>query len=128
MGDGDHKATLERYWRAIEARDFGAVRDIFADDVQVEWPQSGEHFKGKEACINVFANYPGGSPKVLGTRRMVGQGDHWTAEGEMEYPDGKRYQVVGIFEFRGGKIAHETDYFAEPFPAPEWRMQLVDRG
>jgi len=127
MDDSDHRQTLERYWRALGDRDFDAVRGMFADDVVVEWPQSGERFVGKESCINVFANYPGGSPKVLSIRRILGEGNLWITEAEMEYPDAKRYQTVGITEFRDGKIVHEVDYFAEPFPAPEWRMQWVDR-
>ena len=128
MDDSDHRQTLERYWQVLSDRDFDAVREIFADDVIVEWPQSGERFVGKESCINVFANYPGGSPKVISMRRISGEGDLWVTEAELEYPDAKRYHTVGILEFRGGKIAHQVDYFAEPFPAPEWRMQWADRG
>jgi hypothetical protein len=26
-----------------------------------------------------------------------------------------------------GKIAHQTDYFANPFPAPEWRKKWVEQ-
>ena len=26
-------------------------------------------------------------------------------------------------EFRDGKVAHETQYFADPFEAPEWRAR-----
>ena len=127
MGDSDHRQTLERYRRALGDGDLDAVGEIFAEDVVVEWPQSGERFRGKESCRNVFANYPGGSPKVLSIRRILGEGNLWITEAEMEYPDAKRYQTVGITEFRDGKIVHEVDYFAEPFPAPEWRMQWVDR-
>lgn len=126
--DADNRATIERYWKALGARDVDTVREMFADDVVGEWPQSGERFRGKEACMNVFANYPGGTPKLIGIRRVSGQGDYWVGEAELEYSDGKRYHTVGIFEFRDGKIVHEVDYFAEPFPAPEWRMQWVDRG
>jgi hypothetical protein len=31
-------------------------------------------------------------------------------------------------EFRDGKVAHETQYFADPFTAPAWRAQWVDLG
>jgi hypothetical protein len=30
-------------------------------------------------------------------------------------------------EFRDGKVAHETQYFAEPFKAPAWRAQWVEK-
>lgn len=126
--DEDRRATLERYWKAMSERDFDTVREIFADDVLGEWPQSGERFRGKDACINVFAAYPGGLPKVVAPPRVRGSGDLWVTETELEYPDGKRYLTVGIHEFREGKIVRETDYWGERFPAPEWRMQWVDRG
>jgi hypothetical protein len=29
-------------------------------------------------------------------------------------------------EFRGGKIAHETQYFANAFEASEWRKKWVE--
>jgi hypothetical protein len=31
-------------------------------------------------------------------------------------------------EFRDGKVSHETQYFADPFDAPVWRAQWVERG
>ena len=116
---------IERYWRAANAQDFDDLREIFADDVAVEWPQSGEHFSGKEACINIFANYPGGGPRFLGLRRVQGDGDIWVGEAEAMYPGDKRYLVVSIFQVTGDRIVHEVDYFAEPFPAPEWRKQWL---
>jgi hypothetical protein len=30
-------------------------------------------------------------------------------------------------EFRNGKVVHETQYFADPFEAPDWRGQWVQR-
>jgi hypothetical protein len=30
-------------------------------------------------------------------------------------------------EFCNGKVVHETQYFADPFEAPEWRRQWVQR-
>jgi ketosteroid isomerase-like protein len=127
MGENENAATIERYWQALSKGDMDTVRDIFADDVEVEWPQSGERFKGKETCLRIFSEYPGGSPKAMTVPRITGTGDMLVGEAELEYPDGKRYLSVGIFRFRDGKIARETDYFAERFPAPEWRMQWVDR-
>jgi hypothetical protein len=34
---------------------------------------------------------------------------------------------VSVVEFRDGKVARETDYFAQPFQAPQWRAQWVER-
>ena len=41
--------------------------------------------------------------------------------------DGKPSYTVSIMEFRGDKVARETQYFADPFVAPAWRAQWVER-
>jgi hypothetical protein len=41
--------------------------------------------------------------------------------------EGKPAYTVSIMEFRDGKVAHETQYFADPFDAPAWRAQWVER-
>jgi hypothetical protein len=48
-------------------------------------------------------------------------------EVELTYPDGSRYLGVSILELRDGKVLRETDYYAQPFQAPEWRAQWVER-
>jgi hypothetical protein len=43
------------------------------------------------------------------------------------YDGGRPVHAVGIMEFRDGKIAHETHYYADPFEPPKWRSQWVER-
>ncbi len=126
MDDASARQLIDRYWQAANERDFDSVGALFTDDVLIEWPQSGERVRGKEACISVWLNYPGGSPRFQGVNRVVGDGNVWLAETLLDYPDGKRYIAVGVFVLQDGKIAHEIDYFNEPFPAPEWRRQWVE--
>ena len=123
MDAADVHKLIDRYMHSASAQDFDDLHEVFTDDVAIEWPQSGEHFKGKEACVNIFVNYPGGSPRILGLNRLTGEGSVWVGEADILYPDGRKWTVVGVYELRDGKIAHEVDYFAEPFPVPEWRKQ-----
>ena len=37
--------------------------------------------------------------------------------------DGQQTNVVSIMEFRDGLVSHESQYFAEPFKAPQWRAK-----
>ena len=39
--------------------------------------------------------------------------------------DGQPFYTVSIMEFRGIKVAHETQYFAAPFKAGESRRKWV---
>ena len=46
----------------------------------------------------------------------------WVVEYVIFY-DGRPVPTVSIMEFRDGKVAHETQYFADPFEAPAWRAR-----
>ena len=123
---GANRAALERMFEAFESGDWDAAVADFADDFTQEWPQSGERLSSKAACLAVYRGYPGGPPSVRPVR-VSGEGDHWTVEAEMHYGP-TLVRGVSIFEFRNGKVVHETDYFADPFDAPPWRAQWVTVG
>jgi ketosteroid isomerase-like protein len=126
MGEQENRQAVEQVHQLMEKQDWDGVIDFFHDDVTQEWPQSGEKLRGKENCLAVFRNYPGGIPS-MSVERVVASGDLATVEATIHYSDGSTYQGVSIFEFRDGKIAKETDYFAQPFEAPSWRAQWVER-
>jgi hypothetical protein len=64
--------------------------------------------------------------KRFTVQRMVGGGDLWVTEFILRY-DGKPSYTVSIMEFRGDKVARETQYFADPFEASASRAQWVER-
>ena len=86
-------------------------------------------FLGGEHLIYVFL---GGTDFVRRTRsgfavlRLLGRGSLWVTEYIITYTHGPVY-TTSIMEFRDGKVAHETQYFAEPFAAPAWRAQWVEK-
>jgi hypothetical protein len=57
--------------------------------------------------------------------RIVGGGDLWVSECVISYDDVPTYSV-SIMEFANGNVVHETQYFADPFGAPEWRRELAE--
>jgi len=40
--------------------------------------------------------------------------------------DGAPTYSVSLMEFSGDQVAHETQYFADPFPAPASRAALAE--
>jgi hypothetical protein len=54
-------------------------------------------------------------------------GDLWITEYAIHYAT-TVVQAVSIMEFQSGRVVHETQYFAEPFEPPAWRVQWVERG
>ena len=118
------RAVVERLWKALQDGDMQAMAGCYRDDALQEWPQSGERIVGKANITAINENYPGLPTATV--RRVVGSGDLWVSEVTLDY-GGDRYHSVSIFELKDGKIARETDYFAAPFEAPEWRAQWVER-
>lgn len=125
MSHHDNRAVLDRTMAAMFAGDAVGATEAMADDAVVEWPQSGERIVGKQACTTIYKNYPGGSPSYE-LRRISGGGDLFVVEAIGRYGADTTY-MTSIIEFRKGKIAKQTDYFASPFEAPPWRSQWVER-
>jgi hypothetical protein len=92
-------------------------------DCLIDIPQSGERFD-REGMLEMQRNFPGGPPD-MNLKRLAGEGGAWVAELESDYGDerGGVFNVCVILEFKDGKIARETRYYADPFEAPEQRAQ-----
>jgi hypothetical protein len=124
MQDQQLRAALERHWAASDANDFETEHSIYHDDAVLEYPQSGERIRGRNNIQITRTKQP--SNKRFTIRRIIGGGDLWISEFILSY-DAKPYHTVSIMEFRGDKVARETQYFADPFEASAWRAQWVER-
>ena len=122
--DQEIRAALDQHWAASDANDFKTEHLIYLEDAVLEYPQSGERTRGRSNIQNQRASQP--SKKRFSIRRIIGSGDLWVTEFILTY-DGKPSYTVSIMEFRDDKVARETQYFADPFAAPAWRAQLVER-
>ncbi len=124
MHDEQIRAALDQHWAASDANDFETEHLIYHEDAVLDYPQSGELTRGRRNIQGQRANQP--SKKRFTIRRMIGSGDLWVTEFILTY-DGKPSYTVSIMEFSGDKVARETQYFADPFPAPAFRAQWVER-
>lgn len=107
-----------------------ALREMSAEDMVQEWPQSGERIRGRDNIAAVNQNYPastGTAPKSS-LRRVLKPGEAWIIESTIDYGDGVPVSLVSIIETGADrKIVRQTDYFANPFDAPAWRSQWVEK-
>ena len=129
---GDPREMAAEYDAVLKTGDFGKLAELTqkyaTDDFVEEWPQSGERLT-KAASVRMAETYPqmsGTSPKFT-YKRMLGGGDVFVVEGTIDYGDGIPVSYVGIGEMRDGKVAKMTEYFANPFEAPAWRADFVER-
>ena len=122
-GDAQVRARIMEHWRASEQGDSVAEHAIYAADAILDYPQSGERFRGRAAITAQRGGHP--ADRHFTVRRISGNGDIWVSECVISY-DGVPSDSVSIMEFSGGLVAHETQYFADPFDPPQWRAALAE--
>jgi len=117
--------AIEKLIAGLNRGDVRVPDDVFHDDALMDWPQFSERIRGAENRRYVYGTMP--TLPTITPRRIFGEGDLWITEGTLDYGEGAIYSTVLIFEFRDGKIARETAYWATPAPPAEWRAEWVER-
>jgi ketosteroid isomerase-like protein len=118
------RETLNRHWAASDANDFETEHQIYREDAVLDYPQSRERIRGRKNIQASRTAQP--NRKRFTTRRILGVGDLWVTEFILTY-DGQPSYVVSIMEFKDGKVAHETQYFGDPFEPGPSRVQWTER-
>jgi hypothetical protein len=131
MDNNQMVARIRQLFEFGDMQEYGkAMEEMASDDIVQEWPQSGERIRGKANIAKMNEGYAantGTTPKAT-LRRIVEPGKAWIIESTIDYGDGTPVSSVAIIELGpDGKIAKETDYFANPFEAPEWRKSFVEQ-
>lgn len=124
MRDQNIRSALDQHWAASDVSDFDTEHSIYHEDAVLEYPQSGERIRGR--CNIQITRTKQPSKKRFAVRRIIGRGDLWVTEYILTYDEKPSY-TVSIMEFRGEKVARETQYFAGSFEAAAWRTQWVER-
>jgi hypothetical protein len=124
LDDDVIRAAIAEHFAASDAQDFELEHQIYAEDAVLEYPQSGERIRGRSSIQTTRTLQP--NTKRFTVRRTLGSGSLWVTEFILSY-DGKPSYTVSVMEFGSdGKVCRETQYFAAPFPASEWRSQWVE--
>jgi hypothetical protein len=118
-----NRAALEEHWRASESGDTETEHAIYAEDAILDYPQSGERFRGRATIAAQRGGHP--ADRHFTVLRIVGSGDVWVSECIITY-DGVPTYSVSVMEFVHDEVAHETQYFADAFGAPASRLEIAE--
>jgi hypothetical protein len=121
-GDAEVTARILEHWRASERGDSTAEHAIYSQDAILDYPQSGERFRGRATIAEQRSGHP--ADRHFTVLRITGSGDVWVSECLITYDNAPSHSV-SIMEFSGGLVAHETQYFADPFDPAQWRAALA---
>ena len=123
MNEEANRQTVQDLIDAINNRQLDLFHQQFAEDAVMEYPQSGERIVGGANRRALYAAMP--ALPTLKPRRLIATGDMVVAE--LDYHSSQDYLAVFMFRLRDGKIIYQIAYWTEPFPAPEWRSQWVEK-
>jgi hypothetical protein len=132
----------ERAWGVmadlVSNHDWDRLDEVFHPDATLEYPQSGEVFRGVANIRAQFENYPDLEPGASELREVIGgttyaltpsytvigitgSGNAGTAVMRVRYADGSWWWALNLYELRDGRISRARAYFAPDFEAPDWR-------
>ncbi|WP_329584361.1 nuclear transport factor 2 family protein [Kitasatospora sp. NBC_01250] len=121
--DARTRAALQEHWRASDRGETEAEHAVYAADAILDYPQSGERFRGRATIAAQRGGHP--ADRRFTVQRITGSGDLWVSECVITY-DGVPSHAVSIMEFADGHVVHETQYFTDAFAAPDWRAALAE--
>ncbi len=97
---------------------------MYAADAILDYPQSGERFRGRKRIAAQRGGHP--ADRHFTVARITGVENVWVSECTITY-DGAPSYSVSIMELVDGLVVHETQYFSDPFRAPESRRALSEQ-
>lgn len=118
--------VIQQLFGAMESGNLDAAKALVHEDFVMEWPQSGESFRGRDNALGALS-VQDDRPEMEGEPRIVGSGDVWVAQMKLRYASGLNH-YVGVFELRDGKLVRSTEYFGTPFPAKPARARFAERA
>ena len=118
--DAEHRcARVRALWAHVQARDWAAMRAVFADAATMAWPCSGERLLDADAIVRVNAIYPEGwTVRIVEVGAMADGRVHSVVEVRHGT---QRFFGNSLYRFAGTQIAQVDEYWATVEPPPGWR-------
>ena len=110
----------------METNDFHAASQLLHDDYTLEWPQSAERIVGRYNFASVNTNYPAEGTWHFRINHILAEGD--VVVTDVSVTDGKVFgRAITFSTVRDEKIWKQIEFWPEPFEAPAWRAQWVQK-
>lgn len=122
----DSKQVVETFWQVMEGNDFYAAARLLHEEYILDWPQSGERVRGAENFAKLNTSYPAQGKWRFVVNSIVADGE--TVVTDVSVTDGVvQDRVIAFSIIRDEKIWKQVEFWPEPFEAPNWRAQWVER-
>src|SRR4029077_15079084 len=121
--DARTRSQLEQHWAASARGDIATEHAIYAEDAILDYPQSGERFRGRSKIQAQRGGHP--AERHFTVLRIRGDGDLWVSECVITYDGVPTYSVSGV-DITGDLVRREAQYYPAPYPPPASRAGLAE--
>lgn len=125
MAEETSGQIVERYWQAMNTNDWIATSALLHDDFLLEYPQSGERFRGRKNFVALNGDYPAAGPWSFSVQRIVAGEQQAVSDVTVSAPS-VTARVISFFELRDGKIWRVMEYWPDDFEAAAWRASMAE--
>ena len=122
----NNKQIMENFWATMETNDFHAASQLLHDHYTLEWPQSAERILGRENFAAINTNYPAEGKWHFHINHIVTEGD--VVVTDVSVTEGARSgRAITFSTIKDEKIWKQVEFWPDPFEAPAWRAQWVEK-
>lgn len=122
MTINSNEALVRQLWSLFSDQKWTESKGLFHPDFTAEWPQSRERFVGADAFVDMNCEYPGNHKiQVL---QLVSSGSSVVSAVYIHADTGQKAFATSFFEIKDHKIWKATEFWGEPYAAPEWRSKF----
>jgi hypothetical protein len=100
------------------------MRQLFDENAVQDLPQTGERFTPLTQILRLVEEHPNFTT-ITRLRRIVGIGNLYAVEASSAYAEQTWWEAI-LIAFRGDRIVHSVDHFAQASEAPVWRSAWVE--
>lgn len=122
----DTKEIVTEFWRRMNLNDWALAAGLFAPTFTLDWPQSRERIRGAVDFAALNAAYPATAPWRFTVRSLVTDADMAVTETEVVSAEVSA-TAISTFWVRDGRITHIREFWPDPYDAPDWRAQWVEK-
>ena len=119
------RQLIERFFAALESRNWTRFADVLHPDVVYEIPQTRERIRGRDRYVQFNREFPG--DWHLRPTLILVEGAAGVARFDWELGQGPIEEAFVFFGVRDGLLGTVTDYWPEAYDPPPGREHLVER-
>ena len=125
MSTDETSALVHEFWQRMASNQFELVEPLLSDEFVLEWPQSLERLRGAANFTRMNREYPANGVWQFTVHRVVGGLDE--AVSDVSITDGVACaRAITFFSMVDGRITRITEFWPEPYDAPQNRAHLVE--